>query len=167
METGDKQVLVSLQELNRRLKAPVQAFFSHLCEVVQPCLTGSDEGLRGSAAQISLVRHNDQHISVRLKSELAGLPFYWDFHCSPAPSTVVRRCVTSTRVSLSSASLSDSRCVCPGVCPAGAPPAGHEPPAAAAGGAARRLPAQQGCRDPGLQGERSHAQPGYTHTQRV
>lgn len=76
------------QELNRRLRAPVKAFFSHLCDVVQPCLSGS-EGRPGGEAQISLTRQDDGNISIKLKSELAGLPFYWEFHCTPAPVTVV------------------------------------------------------------------------------
>ncbi|XP_028427901.1 non-homologous end-joining factor 1 isoform X2 [Perca flavescens] len=76
------------QELNRRLRAPVKAFFSHLCEVVRPCLSGRD-ARADSEAQISLTRQDDGNISIKLKSELAGLPFYWEFHCTPAPVTVV------------------------------------------------------------------------------
>uniref|UniRef100_UPI0037E97FE5 non-homologous end-joining factor 1 n=1 Tax=Semicossyphus pulcher TaxID=241346 RepID=UPI0037E97FE5 len=81
------------QELNRRLRAPVNAFFSHLCEVVQPSLTGSNQR-QGGKAQISLTRQ-EGNISMKLKSELAGLPFYWEFHCTPAPVTVV--CVQLVR----------------------------------------------------------------------
>lgn len=81
---------VFLQELNRRLRAPVGAFFSHLCEVVQPCLTGGAGGLAGGEAHISLTRLDNGNITVRLKSELAGLPFYWEFRCTPAPVTLVR-----------------------------------------------------------------------------
>lgn len=80
------------QELNRRLRAPVKAFFSHLCEVVQPCLSDDGGGggrADGGEAQISLTRQEDGDISMRLKSELAGLPFYWEFHCTPAPVTLV------------------------------------------------------------------------------
>ncbi|XP_030606612.1 non-homologous end-joining factor 1 isoform X2 [Archocentrus centrarchus] len=76
------------QELNRRLRAPVKAFFSHLCEVAKPCLSGSD-GQIENKAQISLVRQEDGNISMKLKSELAGLPFYWEFHCTPAPVALV------------------------------------------------------------------------------
>ena len=76
------------QELNRRLRAPVKAFFSHLCEVAQPCLSGSGEPADGEA-QISLTRGEHDNISIRLKSELAELPFYWEFRCSPAPVTLV------------------------------------------------------------------------------
>lgn len=82
------------QELNKRLRAPVAAFFSHLCEVVEPYLSGGEP--RGQA-NISLTRTDDGGdggdggggISIRLKSELAGLPFYWEFHCTPAPVNVV------------------------------------------------------------------------------
>lgn len=77
-----------IQELNRRLRAPVEAFFSHLCEVVQPCLSGGDGPAHGEA-QLSLLQQ-DGDISMKLKSELAGLPFYWEFRCTPAPVTVVR-----------------------------------------------------------------------------
>lgn len=76
------------QELNKRLRAPVKAFFSHLCEVVQPTLTGSD-GRPAGESPISLTRQEDGNISMKLKSELAGLPFYWEFHCTTAPVTVV------------------------------------------------------------------------------
>ncbi|XP_056287179.1 non-homologous end-joining factor 1 [Pseudoliparis swirei] len=75
------------QELNRRLRAKVEAFFSHLCEVAQPCLTGSD-GQADGETQISLTRQEDGNIAIKLKSELVGLPFYWEFHCTPAPVTV-------------------------------------------------------------------------------
>ncbi|XP_029931149.1 non-homologous end-joining factor 1 [Myripristis murdjan] len=76
------------QELNRRLRAPVKAFFSHLCEVARPCLSGGD-AQPGDEAKISLMRQEDGNISMRLKSELAGLPFYWEFHCSPTPVQTV------------------------------------------------------------------------------
>lgn len=82
------------QELNRRLRAPVRAFFSHLCEVVQPCLSGG-EGQPHSDVQVSLTHQEDGNISMKLKSELAGLPFYWEFRCTPAPVTVV--CVQLVR----------------------------------------------------------------------
>ncbi|XP_047211913.1 non-homologous end-joining factor 1 isoform X3 [Girardinichthys multiradiatus] len=81
------------QGLNRRLRASVRAFFSHLCEVAQPCLSGG--GRTGDKAQISVRRWEDGNITLRLKSELAGLPFYWEFHCSPAPVALV--CVQLVR----------------------------------------------------------------------
>lgn len=82
------------QELNRRMQAPVKAFFSHLCEVIQPTLTGSDRR-PDSEALISLTQQEDAGICMRLKSKLAELPFCWEFHCNPAPLTVV--CVQLVR----------------------------------------------------------------------
>lgn len=81
MESAD--IETRAQELNRRLRAPVKAFFSHLSEVVRPALTGSGGGTNISVTQ------EDGNINMKLKSELAGLPFYWEFHCTPAPVTVV------------------------------------------------------------------------------
>lgn len=75
------------QELNRRLRAPVSAFFSHLRQVAEPCLTGSGER-RHPEAQISLTRQEDENILMKLKSELAGLPFHWEFHCTPTAVTL-------------------------------------------------------------------------------
>lgn len=74
------QIQTRAQELNRRLRASIQSFFSHLVAVVTPCLTGSGSG----PDQVTVQRH-DGHMTLRLKSELAGLPFYWEFHCRPAP----------------------------------------------------------------------------------
>ncbi|KAM6958618.1 non-homologous end-joining factor 1 [Tautogolabrus adspersus] len=90
------------QELNKRLRAPVKAFFSHLCEVAQPTLTGSDRR-PDSESLISLTRQDDGNISMKLKSELAGLPFYWEFHCTPAPVTEV--CVQLVRPLLAMSQL--------------------------------------------------------------
>ncbi|KAJ4918723.1 hypothetical protein JOQ06_022641 [Pogonophryne albipinna] len=83
MESAD--IETRAQELNRRLRAPVKAFFSHLSEVVRPALTGSGGGINISVTQ------EDGNINMKLKSELAGLPFYWEFHCTPAPVTVLVR----------------------------------------------------------------------------
>ncbi|XP_061635337.1 non-homologous end-joining factor 1 [Phyllopteryx taeniolatus] len=76
------------QELNKRLQAPVKAFFSHLCELVQPCLSGSSR-LPKDEAGISVMQLDGGDLSLRLKSKLLGLPFYWEFRCTPAPITVV------------------------------------------------------------------------------
>ncbi|XP_038158248.1 non-homologous end-joining factor 1 isoform X2 [Cyprinodon tularosa] len=75
------------QELNRRLRASAAAFFSHLCEVAQPCLSGGQQ--TGGEVQMSVNRQQDGDLTLRLKSELAGLPFYWEFRCSPAPVALV------------------------------------------------------------------------------
>ncbi|XP_077411404.1 non-homologous end-joining factor 1 [Vanacampus margaritifer] len=81
-------IQIRAQELNKRLQAPVKAFFSHLCEVVQPCLSGSSQPPEGEAG-ISVMPLDGGHLSLRLKSKLAGLPFYWEFRCTPAPITAV------------------------------------------------------------------------------
>uniref|UniRef100_A0A3P9K6F8 Non-homologous end-joining factor 1 n=1 Tax=Oryzias latipes TaxID=8090 RepID=A0A3P9K6F8_ORYLA len=82
------------QELNRRLRASVTAFFSHLCEVAQPCLLGGN-GEADRGAKITVTRLAADGLIMRLKSELAGLPFHWEFHCSPAPVSLV--CVQLVR----------------------------------------------------------------------
>ncbi|KAL1022211.1 hypothetical protein UPYG_G00023750 [Umbra pygmaea] len=79
------------QLLNRRLRAPSHAFFSHLCEVARPCLS-MPSGRRvedgAPAALLSLTRPgSDLHL--KLRSELAGVPFYWEFRCTPAPIALV------------------------------------------------------------------------------
>ncbi|KAG9335566.1 hypothetical protein JZ751_004470 [Albula glossodonta] len=77
------QVNQSGQELNRRLRAPVSAFFTHLCEVACPRLAGAD------SAEFSSLQCSQDRLDIRLKSELAGVPFYWEFRCTPASVAVV------------------------------------------------------------------------------
>lgn len=82
------QIQSRAEELNRRLRASVDSLFSHLVAVVTPCLTGSGSG------HVTLQRR-DGHMTLRLKSELAGLPFYWEFQLRPAP--VATACVQLVR----------------------------------------------------------------------
>ncbi|ROL41684.1 Non-homologous end-joining factor 1 [Anabarilius grahami] len=77
------------QDLNKRLRAPTQAFFSHLCSVARPSFSSRDDD-QTSAAHVALERHGD-NLTVKLKSELAGLPFYWEFHCTTTPVAVRQR----------------------------------------------------------------------------
>ncbi|XP_051753637.1 non-homologous end-joining factor 1 [Ctenopharyngodon idella] len=77
------------QDLNKRLRAPTQAFFSHLCSVARPSFSSQDDD-QTSAAHVALERHGD-NLTVKLKSELAGLPFYWEFRCTTTPVAVVCR----------------------------------------------------------------------------
>lgn len=88
--------------LNKRLEAPVKAFFSYLCEVVQPFLSGDNGGADGKA-QISLTKKEDGNLRIQLKSKLEGLPFYWEFQCTPAPVTLV--CIHLVRPLLSMSRL--------------------------------------------------------------
>ncbi|XP_028663065.1 non-homologous end-joining factor 1 isoform X2 [Erpetoichthys calabaricus] len=74
------------QELNRRLKASVVSFFQQLCAIAQPKLEGHEE--TDSAATFSCERVQDG-LTLHMKSELAGVPFYWRFSCSPASVRVI------------------------------------------------------------------------------
>lgn len=79
------------QELNKRLRAPADAVFSHLRSVALPRFSSqavSEDAT--TAAHFSLQRHDDR-LTVRLKSELVGVPFHWEFRLRPAPVTVVCR----------------------------------------------------------------------------
>ncbi|XP_053702975.1 non-homologous end-joining factor 1 [Synchiropus splendidus] len=73
-------------ELNKRLRAPVEAFFSHLCKVVRPIFAGVASG---SESAMKVERQDSGDVVMKLKSKLAGLPFHWEFQCAPAPVTVV------------------------------------------------------------------------------
>ncbi|XP_042581358.1 non-homologous end-joining factor 1-like isoform X2 [Cyprinus carpio] len=77
------------QDLNKRLRAPTHAFFSHLCSVARPCFSSEDDD-QISTAHVTLEQHGD-NLTVKLKSELAGLPFYWEFRCTTTPVGVVCR----------------------------------------------------------------------------
>ncbi|XP_055070126.2 non-homologous end-joining factor 1 [Misgurnus anguillicaudatus] len=77
------------QDLNKRLRAPTQAFFSHLCSVARPCFSSPDDG-HTTSAHVFLEHHGD-NLTIRLKSELSGLPFYWEFRCTPTPVAMVCR----------------------------------------------------------------------------
>ncbi|XP_041057636.1 non-homologous end-joining factor 1 isoform X1 [Carcharodon carcharias] len=73
------------QELNKRLKAPVSAFCRHLREAVAPLLRGgSGDPLPGFSCERA-----QNLISVGLRTELSGVPFYWTFHCTEAPLSMV------------------------------------------------------------------------------
>ncbi|XP_028836548.1 non-homologous end-joining factor 1 [Denticeps clupeoides] len=90
-ETMDASSIQSRsQELNKRLRAPPQAFFSHLCSVAGPCFSGQASVDNKDTAHFSL-QHRDNQLTVRLKSELAGVPFYWEFRCGPTSLSVVCR----------------------------------------------------------------------------
>lgn len=139
------------------MRAPVRAFYSHLCEIVQPCLKGSSED-SAHEAHISLTRQ-DGNISMKLKSELAGLPFYWEFRCIPASVPQVQSTFSCKPfdgfTGLKWQKMDGWTDMAPsqiktvirplslftGVCAAGAPPVGDEPFTAASGRAAKRSPA--------------------------
>ncbi|MCI4375113.1 hypothetical protein PGIGA_G00105560 [Pangasianodon gigas] len=77
------------QVLNKRLRAPVHTFFAHLRSVAWPRL--SRESYEQSTTVHFLLKHKGEDLTVRLKSELGDVPFYWEFQCTPASVAVVSR----------------------------------------------------------------------------
>ncbi|XP_048880505.1 non-homologous end-joining factor 1 isoform X2 [Brienomyrus brachyistius] len=80
------------QELNKRLRAPADAFFDHLRTVARPYLAGEPGAAvacSGDVPSISVVDLKPHRLTLRLKSELAGVPFYWEFRCSSSSVAVV------------------------------------------------------------------------------
>ncbi|KAM4697917.1 non-homologous end-joining factor 1 [Rhinophrynus dorsalis] len=77
------------RELNKRLKAPVSSFLGHLSQLLLPLLDSQDN----SSNDFSCLKTVGA-LMVQVKSQLSGLPFYWDFHCKEASvSTVCRHFV--------------------------------------------------------------------------
>ncbi|XP_074949319.1 solute carrier family 23 member 3 isoform X4 [Phalacrocorax aristotelis] len=74
------------KELNKRLTVHVSSFLHHLSNLMCPLLAGKPD----NATSFSCHRAAGG-LSLHMKSELSGLPFYWDFHCCPAPVEMVSR----------------------------------------------------------------------------
>ncbi|XP_054686790.1 non-homologous end-joining factor 1-like isoform X4 [Grus americana] len=74
------------KELNKRLTVHVSSFLHRLCNLMRPLLAGEPD------ATTSFSCHRTAGgLSLHMKSELSGLPLYWDFHCCPAPVEMVSR----------------------------------------------------------------------------
>ncbi|NWT05157.1 NHEJ1 factor, partial [Mionectes macconnelli] len=74
------------KELNKRLTVHVSSFLNHLCSLMCPLLAGQPD-----SATIFSCNRSASGLILHVKSELSGLPFYWDFHCCPAPLEMVSR----------------------------------------------------------------------------
>ncbi|NXV75668.1 NHEJ1 factor, partial [Atlantisia rogersi] len=74
------------KELNKRLTVRVSSFLHHLSNLMCPLLAGQPD-----ATTTFSCHRAAGGLSLHLKSELSGLPFYWDFHCCPAPVEMVSR----------------------------------------------------------------------------
>ncbi|NXJ09053.1 NHEJ1 factor, partial [Odontophorus gujanensis] len=74
------------KELNKRLTASVSSVVQLLCSLLCPVLAGQPH----AATSFSCQRLADG-LSLRVRSELSGLPFSWDFRCRPAPVATVCR----------------------------------------------------------------------------
>ncbi|XP_053257928.1 non-homologous end-joining factor 1 isoform X1 [Podarcis raffonei] len=72
------------KELNKRLTAHVSSFLSRLRSLICPLLEGEKSSSTIFSCQLS-----SSTLTLRVKSELSGLPFYWDFRCSAAPVKMV------------------------------------------------------------------------------
>lgn len=83
--------LVFSQELNKRLTVHVSSFLNHLCNLMCPLLAGQ----LGVTTAFSCHR-SASGLRLHVKSELSGLPFYWDFHCCPAPLEMVSKAAESS-----------------------------------------------------------------------
>ncbi|XP_065494146.1 non-homologous end-joining factor 1 [Caloenas nicobarica] len=74
------------KELNKRLTVHVSSFLHCLRNLMCPLLAGKPD-----AATSFSCHRAASGLSLHVKSELSGLPFYWDFHCCPAPVEMVSR----------------------------------------------------------------------------
>nr|XP_055235584.1 non-homologous end-joining factor 1 isoform X2 [Gorilla gorilla gorilla] len=73
------------KELNKRLTAPPAAFLCHLDNLLRPLLK---DAAHPREATFSCDCVADALI-LRVRSELSGLPFYWNFHCILASPSLV------------------------------------------------------------------------------
>ncbi|XP_004427629.1 PREDICTED: non-homologous end-joining factor 1 [Ceratotherium simum simum] len=73
------------KELNKRLTAPPAAFLCHLADLLRPLL--KDTACPGKAT--FSCDHVAEALILRVRSELSGLPFYWNFHCILASPSLV------------------------------------------------------------------------------
>ncbi|XP_063144974.1 non-homologous end-joining factor 1 [Candoia aspera] len=74
------------KELNKRLTAPAASFLNRLRNLVCPLLEGKENSSVSFSCQLS-----SSTLMLGVKSELSGLPFYWDFHCVAAPLEMMSR----------------------------------------------------------------------------
>ncbi|XP_017390695.1 non-homologous end-joining factor 1 isoform X1 [Cebus imitator] len=73
------------KELNKRLTAPPAAFLCHLDNLLRPLLK---DAAHPSEATFSC-DHVADTLILRVRSELSGLPFCWNFHCILASPSLV------------------------------------------------------------------------------
>ncbi|XP_067993910.1 non-homologous end-joining factor 1 isoform X3 [Melanerpes formicivorus] len=74
------------KELNKRLTVHTSSLLHHLSSLMSPLLAGEPDTTTSFSCH-----HVAGGLSLHVKSELSGLPFYWDFHCCPAPPEMVSR----------------------------------------------------------------------------
>ncbi|EMP35182.1 Non-like proteinous end-joining factor 1 [Chelonia mydas] len=74
------------RELNKRLTAHASSFLNRLSNLMCPLLEGRESDANSFSCQ-----QTPSKLTIHLKSELSGLPFYWDFHCPAAAVEVISR----------------------------------------------------------------------------
>ncbi|XP_044888578.1 non-homologous end-joining factor 1 isoform X4 [Mauremys mutica] len=74
------------KELNKRLTAHVSSFLNRLSNLMCPLLEGRESDANSFSCQ-----QTPSKLTIHVKSELSGLPFYWDFHCPAAAVEMISR----------------------------------------------------------------------------
>ncbi|XP_077176842.1 non-homologous end-joining factor 1 isoform X2 [Paroedura picta] len=74
------------KDLNKRLTAHASSFLNHLRSLMCPLLEGQPTSSTSFSCQLS-----PSALTLHVKSELSGMPFYWDFCCSVAPVEMISR----------------------------------------------------------------------------
>ncbi|XP_030310142.1 non-homologous end-joining factor 1 isoform X1 [Calypte anna] len=72
------------KELNKRLTVHVSSFVHRLSNLVCALLAGQPDVATSFSCHCTA-----DSLSLHVKSEVSGLPFYWDFHCCLAPLEMV------------------------------------------------------------------------------
>ncbi|KAM5125297.1 non-homologous end-joining factor 1 [Mantella aurantiaca] len=97
-EAGPQLIQERSKDLNKRLKAPVSSFLSRLSRLLLPLL---DSGLDGG--DVFSCHHTERTLTLTVKSQLSGLPFYWEFHCKEAAVAMVCRHLVRPLVTMTTA----------------------------------------------------------------
>ncbi|XP_074857391.1 non-homologous end-joining factor 1 isoform X2 [Carettochelys insculpta] len=74
------------KELNKRLTAHASSFLNRLSNLMCPLLEGRESDATSFSCQ-----QTPSKLTIHVKSDLSGLPFYWDFHCSAAAVEMISR----------------------------------------------------------------------------
>ncbi|KAM9305044.1 non-homologous end-joining factor 1 [Gastrophryne carolinensis] len=106
-EATAEVILERSKELNKRLKAPISSFLSHLSRLLLPLLDDKDSGPNGFSCQ-----RMEDTVMVHVKSQLSGLPFYWEFHCKEASVSTVCRHLVRPLISMTKALDSQRQELC-------------------------------------------------------
>ncbi|NXI43320.1 NHEJ1 factor, partial [Galbula dea] len=86
-ESADTEAVAQRsKDLNKRLTVHVSSLLHHLCNLMCPLLAGQPDATTSFSCHLAA-----GGLSLHVKSELSGLPFYWDFHCCSAPVEMVSR----------------------------------------------------------------------------